>query len=81
MKVSRRWFDFRLEDRENKRRDEEIASFECRKAELQKIAEEIDEIQEKAKAEVKVIGFIEVYMLLYAQFGRLGRQRKDYKKT
>jgi len=43
---------YRLKERRDKRTDEQIASLESGKAELQKVAEEIEEAREKAAAEV-----------------------------
>lgn len=43
---------FRLKDRENERRENEIALIESGKEELQKISKEIDEMNEKASADV-----------------------------
>jgi len=42
----------RLKEREDKRNEEQIASRESGKAELQKLAEEIEEARKKAAAEV-----------------------------
>jgi len=42
-----------LKEREDKRSDEQIASRESGKVELQKIAEEIEEAREKTAAEVR----------------------------
>lgn len=51
------WFGFRLNDRENKRREEEIMLYKSGQAELKKIAEEIEEIREKALTEVRFVLF------------------------
>lgn len=55
MYVTAEWFGFRLKDRENKRREEEITLYKSGQAELQKIAEEIEEIREKALTEVRFV--------------------------
>lgn len=44
--------DFRLKEREDKRRNEQIASHESGKAELRKILEEIEEDRRKSVARV-----------------------------
>jgi len=44
-----------LKERREKRTDEQIASLESGKAELQKVAEEIEEAREKNAAEVRAI--------------------------
>lgn len=47
--------NFRLKEREDKKRDEKIALYEYDKMELQKIAEEIEQYKKKADAQVKIM--------------------------
>jgi len=51
-KIINMYINCRLKEREDKRNEELIASRESGKAELQKLAEEIEEARKKAAAEV-----------------------------
>lgn len=56
------WLGFRLKDRENKRREEEITFYKSGQAELQKIAEEIEEFREKTQIEVRLVLFYQYFI-------------------